>query len=122
MRNEIIKVSNDTILINDLDILFNVNGYIGGAMLSLCLVPQIIKTISTKSSKDISYMWQGFSIFGLILVESYGLYFGLMPVYIPVSVELLLMIFLTILKCKLEIQCKKKKDVEIEIPKINLKE
>lgn len=89
----------DVQIVNAFNIVFNVFGYLGGGLLSLCLFPQIIKTIRTKSANDISYLWQILSIVGLVFFELYGLYYLLLPVFVPVTLELLLMIILTCLKC-----------------------
>ena len=59
---------------------------------------KVVKTIKTKSANDISYIWQGFSILGLSCFISYGIYFRLLPAFIPGFIELGLMILLTVLK------------------------
>ena len=33
-------------------------GYLGGLILTLCLVPQIMKTYKTKKADDISTVWE----------------------------------------------------------------
>ena len=90
--------TNDTEIVTTLDTTFEVMGYFGGGLLSACLIPQIIKIIKTQSGDDLSYTWQILSVIGLVLFLSYGIYFNLLPVYIPVSFELTLIIILIILK------------------------
>ena len=46
-----ILLTNKTIELTDLDIIFTINGYIGGGLLSLCLIPQLIKTIKLENNK-----------------------------------------------------------------------
>lgn len=73
-------------------------GYSSGIILSVCLLPQLIKTIKTKDVENISYIWQFMYIIGLSLHFVYSLYYNLLPIYIPCIIELLFIIFLTILK------------------------
>ena len=73
-------------------------GYFGGIILSICLIPQIIKIFKTKQVDNISYIWQFLYILGLSLHLYYALYNKLLPVYIPTIIELLFILFLTFLK------------------------
>lgn len=115
-------ITNNTEVIEILDITFQIIGYTGGGLLSLCLIPQILKIIKTKSGNDLSYSWQFLSIIGLVLFLIYGIYFNLLPVYIPVSFELLLVSILTILK-KYYYEINKikniKKDKKLELTNIS---
>jgi MtN3 and saliva related transmembrane protein len=81
-------------------------GISGGLLLSMCLIPQIIKVIQTREVENISYTWQFMYIIGLSLHLTYALYYMLLPIYIPTSIELSFIILLTILKC---VNTKKKK-------------
>ena len=56
--------------------------------MGICLIPQIVKTVKEKSAKELSYVWQFISIFGLVLIFAYGL----LAVFIPILFELFLMI------------------------------
>lgn len=91
-----------------IDIFFDSLGYVGGGFMSLCLIPQIFKTCQTRSAKDISYTWQFCSITGLVMVFAYGVYFMLLPVFIPIIIEFLLMIILVASKVWFECQPRKK--------------
>ena len=42
-------------------------GYIGGVVLSVCLIPQIYKVYKTKQVENISYLWQLLYIIGVCL-------------------------------------------------------
>ena len=92
------RFTNDTAVITTLDNVFDGLGFVGGGLLSLCLLPQIVKTCRTRSAKDISFVWQGISIAGLSLTFAYGVYFGLLPVFIPIIVEFSLMTILVVSK------------------------
>ena len=63
-------------------------GYVGGAMLGVQLFPQIKKTITTESTKDISRTHLFLNIVGLGCIVSYAASRGDMPIYIPASVSL----------------------------------
>lgn len=73
-------------------------GYIGGIVLSVCLIPQIYKVYKTKHVKNISYLWQFLYIIGIIFHLYYGIYYNLLPIYIPTIIELCFIIMLLILK------------------------
>lgn len=78
-------------------------GYIGGFILSLCLLPQIIKALQTRSTEDISFIWQFMYITGLSGTVAYTYMEGVYPVAIPVTVELTLVVILTIIKFKFDV-------------------
>jgi len=73
-------------------------GYSGGIILSICLIPQIIQIYKTKHVENISYLWQFMYIIGIILHLYYGIYYNLLPIFIPTIIELCFIIFLLILK------------------------
>ena len=49
-----------------IDTIFISFGYIGGGLLAICIFPQIIKLIKTKSSKNLSIVFQIISLLGLL--------------------------------------------------------
>ena len=73
-------------------------GYSGGVILSICLLPQIYKIIKTKHVDNISYIWQILYIIGISLHLYYGIYYDLLPIYVPSIIELCLILFLFGLK------------------------
>ena len=73
-------------------------GYIGGIVLSVCLIPQIYKVYKTKQVENISYLWQILYIIGICLHLYYGTYYNLAPIYIPTIIELIFILILLILK------------------------
>ena len=75
-------------------------GISGGIVLSICLIPQIYTVIKTKEVYNISYLWQFMYIVGLSLHLTYGIYYQLIPIYIPCIIELCFIILLTFLKYK----------------------
>jgi uncharacterized protein with PQ loop repeat len=76
----------------------NYIGYAGGIILSICLIPQIYKIIKTKKVDNISYMWQFLYIIGICLHLYYGVYYDLLPIYIPSIIELIFIFVLLGLK------------------------
>ena len=64
----IILFTNNTEIINTFDTTFQIIGYTGGSLLSICLVPQVIKIIKTKSGDDLSYSWQFMALIGLFYI------------------------------------------------------
>ena len=72
-------------------------GYIGGIVLSVCLIPQIYRVYKTKQVENISYLWQILYIIGICLHLYYGIYYNLSPIYIPTIIELCFILILLIL-------------------------
>ena len=87
-------------------------GYSAGIILSVCLIPQIYKIYKTKEVENISYSWQILYILGISLHLYYGIYYDLLPIYIPTIIELILIIILfmmTIFYSKIE------KEINLEV-------
>lgn len=73
---------------------------IGGFLISLSLLSQIHKVYSTKSAKDLSYVWQAIYLIGLVMHLQYGYYYDLYPIYVPGTFELFMVFVLIYLKYK----------------------
>ena len=89
--------------------LANSCGYISGSMFCLALIPQIIRTVKTKSAKDMSYIHHYMCLTALIFNMAYSSYFFLTPVLIPAVVNFSLFITLHVLKCHYDGNCSKNK-------------
>jgi len=74
-------------------------GYVSGGLITIALLPQVIKSWKTKSTKDISIPWMILYQTGLILCIGYGIGIGSMPFVLTTIVELLMAVSLLILKC-----------------------
>ena len=74
---------NDVITNTVMDII----GLTGGFIIGLGLIPQIVKVIKTKSTKDLSYFWQILYMLGISMNIIYSIYFNLWSIYIPASLE-----------------------------------
>lgn len=91
-------------------------GYAGGIVLSICLIPQIFKVYKTKHVDNISYWWQFLYIVGISLHLYYGIYYNLLPIYIPTIIELILILFLFGLK----VFYSKKNNLDLELNQIQM--
>lgn len=114
-KKPITYYTNNTETIEILDIVFSVFGTTGGLTLALCLVPQIVKVIRTKSANDLSYIWLSLSMFGFLQFLSYAVYNMLVPVLITINIEMGLMITLIVLKAYYTNCYKEKKLKNIEM-------
>jgi uncharacterized protein with PQ loop repeat len=83
---------------------------LGALFFAICALPQVIKAVKTKSTKDISYFYIYFSIFGNIFSAIYIFYtnytngFWQYPQYFNYGTALLLIIILLYLKTKYDNQ------------------
>jgi uncharacterized protein with PQ loop repeat len=63
-------------------------GYLGGVILSICVLPQIWKTFKTKSAGDISLSWTILYTSGLSCTFAYLFLVGATAAWIPMTVEI----------------------------------
>ena len=70
-------------------IVFDTVGIVGGAIYPICTIPQIVRVIKTKSSKDLELSSIILFLFATGLILVYSIYFNLFPVYIPSSFDFL---------------------------------
>lgn len=75
-------------------------GYLGGALVTISLAPQVIKSYQTKSTKDISLGYNIILTLGLALWIIYAVSNQILPLTIFASVELLLTLSLLLLKLR----------------------
>ncbi|EKD64031.1 MAG: hypothetical protein ACD_51C00096G0003 [uncultured bacterium] len=75
-------------------------GYIAGIIVSISLMPQVVKAWKTKSTKDISITWNSIYLFGIILWVIYGFSIKNYPVAIMMGIEGLLALTLLTLKVR----------------------
>src|SRR5574344_312871 len=85
-------------------------GILGALFFAICALPQVIKAVRTKSTKDISFFYIYFSIFGNIFSAIYIFYtnyangFWQYPQYFNYGIALSLIIILLYLKTKYDNQ------------------
>ncbi|MFC1769312.1 SemiSWEET family sugar transporter [Nanoarchaeota archaeon] len=75
-------------------------GYGAMIVMAVSLTPQVIKSWKTKSTKDISILWNSLYLFGLILWVIYGLGISSVPLVGAAIIEAVLAGSLIILKIK----------------------
>lgn len=73
-------------------------GHLGGAIVALALAPQVIKSWKTKSTKDISLLWNSWLLTGLIIFTIYGIGISSYPIIIFNTIEVGFTLSLLILK------------------------
>ena len=65
-------------------------GYLAGFLVAIALSPQLIKTWSTKSTKDISFLWNLIYMGGAALWVVYAIINKILPLAIFASIEFLM--------------------------------
>jgi len=77
-------------------------GYLGGAIVSLQGIPQLVKVWRTRSSSDLSYLSLLTYFTGGALLIAYGILIHQPPVYATVSVSMTNTLLLTLTKLYFE--------------------
>ncbi|RLJ01855.1 MAG: hypothetical protein DRP10_02990 [Candidatus Aenigmatarchaeota archaeon] len=75
-------------------------GLIAGALTTISLLPQIIKTLKLKETRDISLLWCITIFTGIFLWVIYGLLINDAPLIVSNSISLILVSILLCLKLK----------------------
>ena len=75
-------------------------GYMAGFLVAVALFPQVIKSWKTKSTKDISILWNFILMLGLSLWVVYGIINDIVPIQIFTSIEFLMTLSLLVLKLR----------------------
>ena len=78
--------------------MYEIIGFIAGFLVSIALLPQVIKTFKSKSSKDISFCWTIILMSGLFLWILYAFIYWILPLFIFGLVEFSLVLILFISK------------------------
>lgn len=76
----------------------NVIGYVGGGLLGVQSVPQIVKICKTKSTNDISLLFILTNILGLLCMSYFAIFTNQSVLYIPTITSLLLSLSVLALK------------------------
>lgn len=93
----------------------------GAVFFAICALPQVIKAVKTKSTKDLSYFYIYFSIFGNIFSAIYIFYtnytngFWQYPQYFNYGIALLLIIILLYVKIKYDNQTREDEEMNEKI-------
>lgn len=73
-------------------------GYLGGCILAVQAVPQVVKVVQRRSAKDLSYMTIAFVLLGGSLTVAYGVLINEPPVFATVSFTVFMNMVLLFLK------------------------
>lgn len=75
-------------------------GYLGGLLVTISLLPQVIKSYRTKSTKDISLGYTLILATGLALWVLYAILNAIIPLTIFASIEFFITVSLIVLKLR----------------------
>ena len=75
-------------------------GYLGGFLIAISLLPQIIKSWKTKSVEDISLLWTVITLVGLLLYFVYAAENTVLPLMLFAGVESVMIIILIYFKVR----------------------
>ncbi len=75
-------------------------GFIAGSLVAISLLPQVIKSIKTRSTNDISLQWSVINITGQVLWICYGVVISSAALYIMSGITLVMASTMLILKIK----------------------
>ncbi len=75
-------------------------GFIGGALVTCSLVPQLVRVFKLRSAREISTLFTTLLLLGLIVWLAYGISFGLAPVIVWNAIGAVLVVMLLYAKLK----------------------
>lgn len=75
-------------------------GYFGMVVIAISLIPQVIKAWKTKSTSDISIVWNSIYVFGILIWLVYAIGISSQPLLLSCIVEGSLAFSLLILKVR----------------------
>jgi MtN3 and saliva related transmembrane protein len=75
-------------------------GFTAGGLVAISLLPQLIKSWKTKSTKDIAISWTLINLAGQILWIAYGVFISSISLVTTSSITLMMTISLIVLKLR----------------------
>ncbi|PIZ99437.1 MAG: hypothetical protein COX77_01465 [Candidatus Komeilibacteria bacterium CG_4_10_14_0_2_um_filter_37_10] len=75
-------------------------GFVAGVLVAISLLPQLIKSWKTKSTKDVALAWTVINLTGQMLWLVYGVYINSTPLVVMSSITMIMNIFIVTLKLK----------------------
>jgi len=79
---------------------FEIFGYVAMTLIPIALLPQVIKSWKTKSTKDISLLWNSIYVTGLFCWLIYGIGIGSIQLTVSSIIEGSLAVSLLVLKIR----------------------
>lgn len=75
-------------------------GFTAGLFVASSLLPQVLKSWKTKSTKDISIAWNVINLIGQLIWLFYGIFIGSISLIVMTTLTFLMVLSLLILKIK----------------------
>ncbi|OGF27494.1 hypothetical protein A2331_00850 [Candidatus Falkowbacteria bacterium RIFOXYB2_FULL_34_18] len=75
-------------------------GFVAGTLVAISVLPQVIKSWKTRSTKDVALAWSVINLTGQILWVIYGFYINSYSLVVMSSITLIMNIFMVSLKLK----------------------
>ena len=75
-------------------------GFVAGVFVASSLLPQVIKSWKTKSTKDISIAWSVINLLGQLLWLFYGVLIGSLSLIVMTALTFLMVMLMVLLKLK----------------------
>lgn len=75
-------------------------GFFGGLLVTLSLIPQIVRIFKLKSAREISLLFNTLMLIGLLFWLAYGVLLGLLPVIMWNTIGTVLVLILLYAKLK----------------------
>ncbi|OGI18583.1 MAG: hypothetical protein A3J06_02205 [Candidatus Moranbacteria bacterium RIFCSPLOWO2_02_FULL_48_19] len=75
-------------------------GFVAGILVAISLLPQVIKSWKTRSTKDVALSWSIINLSGQILWIVYGVYISSTSLVVMSSIALVMNIFMVTLKLR----------------------
>ena len=75
-------------------------GFIAGSLIAISLLPQVLKSLKTKSTNDISLQWSIINLAGQALWMAYGIVIGSTSLFVMSGITLLMAVTVLALKLK----------------------
>ena len=75
-------------------------GFVAGILVAISLLPQVIKSWKTRSTKDVALSWSIINLSGQILWIVYGVYISSTSLVVMSSIALVMNIFMITLKLR----------------------
>ena len=109
--------------LEEIEIASQVFGYLSGALVVGYNIPQLVKIVKTKSSDDVAMLSLIFQFILNLLVITYGILLGEIPIITSESLACIICISIMILKCKFDKKIikkkKKEKQKETQLPQLS---
>lgn len=83
-------------------------GFIAGSLVALSLVPQVIKSVRSRSTNDISLQWSIINLTGQVLWIIYGISIHSVSLYVMSTITLVMALSMLALKLRYGMQNEEK--------------